>query len=151
MDMFSEAPALTEISVGYYYLRNIVFPWRQLVSITLASPSMDEALEVLRRCPLLRSCQFLNLAPPEGYFDVVPVTRSTLQDLTVMIRDAEEEDELDEHMEDEALVPVLLEYIILPGLRSLSVSTYPTEDPTPAIKSLVERSRGCQLQKVVVS
>lgn len=155
MDMFSEAPALTELNLGYYYLRNLVFPWKQLVSITLASPSIDEALEILRRCPLLRSCHFPNLTPPEDYFDVVPVTHTTLRDLTVMIRDAEEEeeeeDELDEPMEDEALVQVLLEYLTLPALWSLSVSTYPTENPIPAIESLVERSPDCQLQKVVVS
>lgn len=153
-EMFSEAPALTELNLGYYYLLNIVFPWKQLVSITLASPSIDEALEVLRRCPLLRSCHFLNLAPPEDYFNVMPVTHAALQDLTVMIRDAEEEeeeeDELDEPMEDKALVQVLLEYLILSGLRSLTVSTHPTENPIPAIESLVERSPGCQLQKVVV-
>jgi len=155
MDMFAEAPALTELDLGYYYLHNIVFPWQQLESIPLASPSIDEALEVLRRCPRLRSCHFLNLAPPEDYFDIVPVTHATLQDLSVMIRDAEEEeeegDELDEPMEDKALIQVFLEYLILPGLRSLSVSTYPSENPIPAIESLVERSPDCQLEKVAVS
>lgn len=54
---------------------------------------------------------------------------------TVIIRDAKEEekneDELDEPMEDKALVQVLLVYLILPGLRSLSVSTYPTQIQFP--------------------
>ncbi|KIM44201.1 hypothetical protein M413DRAFT_9385 [Hebeloma cylindrosporum] len=154
MEMFSEAPALTELHLGYYYLRNVVFPWRQLLSVTLASPSIDEALELLRRCPLLRSCHFLNLAPPEDYFDVEPVMHTALQDLTVMIRDAEEEEEEedeDEPLEDKALVQLLLELLVLPGLRNLTVSTYPSENPMPAIESLVHRSPGCQLQKVVVT
>ncbi|PPQ78066.1 hypothetical protein CVT26_015468 [Gymnopilus dilepis] len=130
---FSNAPKLHKLHASNYYLQNLNFPWARLTSGVFGGSSMDEALEVIRRCPNLTMCHFDNLMGMEATYSDSLVTNHKIQSLKIS-------------MNSSARCGIFLISLTLPRLQSLTLSI-PEGHPPPlfAIEGLLDRSR-CRLK-----
>ncbi|PPQ65040.1 hypothetical protein CVT26_015736 [Gymnopilus dilepis] len=137
LDAFLDAPHLDRIIVSYYYLHDLYFPWAQLTKVVMVMASMDEALELIRRCPNLVTCRFDNLIPFEQQFPIDLVFNTNLQ-------------AFDASVEASAYIEHLLMYLVLPSLSGLALTLRITHsNPLPGIESLIERS-SAPLKRVAI-
>ncbi|KAF7767881.1 hypothetical protein Agabi119p4_7124 [Agaricus bisporus var. burnettii] len=58
VDIFTEAPNLTKVTLDNTFLSAIMLPWSGLRELKVSWVSIDECVEMLKRCPRLEECDF---------------------------------------------------------------------------------------------
>ncbi|KAF8907036.1 hypothetical protein CPB84DRAFT_1704432 [Gymnopilus junonius] len=128
LDVFSDAPNLRTLHSSHYYLHDLHCPWTQLTTAALGTASVDEALELIRRCPNLTTCQFEDLNAMEGNFTADVVTNSQIQFLEISL-------------DPSVMFNEIFAYLLLPNLCNLGLTLPETHGtPIPAIEAFIERS-----------
>ncbi|KAJ7772176.1 hypothetical protein B0H16DRAFT_1451257 [Mycena metata] len=101
---FSDSPALRELSLGRYTSPTIfVLPWHQLTVFTGDTMSIEESLFILRSCPGLTACTFLDLIP--GKTGRERLTHTAIQNFSLINGSAS-----------------VLAYLDVPALRNLTLT-----------------------------
>lgn len=128
LDAFLNAPCLQRLITSYNFLYNLQFPWEQLTKVTMSLASLDEALELLRRCSNMVECRFDDLTVFEEHFPIDVVFHPSIHTLDVSLDPA-------------TFIDHLFMFLVLPDLSALNLRLSETHhNPVPAIESLIERS-----------
>ncbi|PPQ77823.1 hypothetical protein CVT25_015318 [Psilocybe cyanescens] len=138
LNAFFNAPLLKRITSSHYYMHDLLFPWLQLTEATLGTASMDEAIEFLRRCPNLITCQFDDLNSVEGEFSMDGILHTNLQHLRI-------------YLNIFSTLSPFLAPLTLPQLCFLDLAVAPTHpNPLNAVEDLIERSE-CPLKTIQIT
>ncbi|PPQ74791.1 hypothetical protein CVT26_004882 [Gymnopilus dilepis] len=131
---FAQATSIRSFFASHYDLANIHLRWDVLKKVVLEGVTTNEAIDVIRRGESITSCRFNELGALEHDFPRI-TNNSSIQDLEIS---TDEWADLDE----------FLDFLVLPGLRSLTV-TLPEGHPDPlfTIEALISRST-CPLKSV---
>lgn len=138
LDFFSYAPLLRSITSSQYYLTDLEYPWTQLTTASFRFISIDEALEIVTRCPNLVTCRFDDLADIEGHFPMRDTPHKNIQQFIVTLNTY-------------ISITPFLDHLSLPNASFLGLilpEFYP--DPLQAVHILVQRSE-CRLKTIQIA
>jgi len=139
MDMFLLAHQLREISLSHHYLRNVHLNWDNLIKISFSTASVDEAVELIRRCNNLVTCILDELYPFEDEY-ALPLTPFSHRRIEVF--------HIGCRVNLDTEIFIILNCLALPSLRNLSIML-PEQvgNPLQTIGELITRSE-CPIQKL---
>ena len=136
-DGFDNAPQLSHIEIEGYEQDSLNLSLVQVTKLSLAWITTEECQELLKRCPNLSHCSFLDLVPSEGSWSPTLSPQIEYLDIQVEIHHAP------------GALAELLDSLIIPAARELRIDNAGFDFPLRKFLSLLSRS-GCSLQRLAL-